>query len=148
MVRTARAKPDGGFRFISVVQLCSVWVAYQAKLISSMDLRVWFAAQEMVARRCLVLQKGQRISYTITELHELTEREGVQLLCDDLLIVAYSFGLRILLPFPSILISQANIPACATCWHSYVTTSGKYPYHAACCGLLRVAVVASWEQRC
>ena len=76
MVHTARAKPDGGFRFISVVQLCSVWIAYQAKLISSMDLRVWFAAQEMVARRCLVLQKGQRISYTITELHELTEREG------------------------------------------------------------------------
>ncbi|HET8671677.1 MAG TPA: hypothetical protein VFM05_13950, partial [Candidatus Saccharimonadales bacterium] len=76
MVCTARAKPDGGFRFISVVQLCSVWIAYQAKLISSMDLRVWFAAQEMVARRCLVLQKGQRISYTISELHELTEREG------------------------------------------------------------------------
>jgi hypothetical protein len=58
------------------VQLCSVWIAYQAKLISSMDLRVWFAAQEMVARRCLVLQKGQRISYTISELQELTEREG------------------------------------------------------------------------
>ena len=144
MVRTARAKPDGGFRFISVVQLCSVWIAYQAKLISSMDLRVWFAAQEMVARRCLVFQKGQRISYTITELHELTEREGGAASLRRLPIVACSSGLRILLPFPSILISLANIPACATCWNSYVTTSGKYRSHAACCGLLRVAVVVSW----
>src|SRR5581483_12049950 len=30
----------------------------------------------MVARRCLTLEKGQRISYTRTELQELTEREG------------------------------------------------------------------------
>ena len=76
MVCPSTAKPEGGFRFISVVQFCAVWAAYHAKLISPIDLQVWFAAQEMVARRCLALKKGQRISYTITELHELTDREG------------------------------------------------------------------------
>ncbi|HET8669287.1 MAG TPA: hypothetical protein VFM05_01305, partial [Candidatus Saccharimonadales bacterium] len=76
MVCSSSAKPEGGFRFISVVQLCAVWSAYHAKLISPCDLQVWFAAHEMVARRCLVLKKGKRASYTLKELHELTQREG------------------------------------------------------------------------
>jgi len=76
MVHPSAVKPDGGFRFISIVQLCAVWATYHAKLIGPFDLQVWFAAQEMVARRCLAIKRGQRIAYTITELHELTEREG------------------------------------------------------------------------
>lgn len=76
MVHPPTAKPEGGFRFISVVQLCALWAAYHAKLIGPSELQVWFAAQEMVARRCLALKKGQPVSYAISELEELTERDG------------------------------------------------------------------------
>jgi len=76
MVHPPTAKPEGGFRFISVVQLCAIWIAYDAKLIRPHDLRVWFAVHEMLARRCLALKKGRRVSYTISELQELTERAG------------------------------------------------------------------------
>jgi hypothetical protein len=58
MICSSTAKPEGGFRLISVVQICAVWTAYHAKLIGPGDLRVWFAAQEMVARRCLCSQEG------------------------------------------------------------------------------------------
>ena len=76
MVCSSTAKPKGGFRFISVAQLCALWSAYHAKLIGPGDLQVWFAAQEMVARRCLAMKSKQRVAYTIAELHKLTEREG------------------------------------------------------------------------
>ena len=41
-----------GFVFLLVQQLCLVWWAYHSRRIQLMDLRVWFAAHEMVARRC------------------------------------------------------------------------------------------------
>lgn len=49
MVCSSTAKPNGGFRFISVPQLCALWAAYHAKLIDPGDMQVWFAAQEIVA---------------------------------------------------------------------------------------------------
>ena len=67
--RTAK-KPHGGFRLLLVQQLCLVWWAYRSRLIQLMDLRVWFAAQEMVARRCQ-LAPDQVPAYTPTELHGL-----------------------------------------------------------------------------
>src|SRR5215831_14270519 len=63
-------KPHGGFRFLIVQQLCLVWWAYRWRLIQLMDLRVWFAAHEMVARRCR-LAPDQVPDYTPTELHGL-----------------------------------------------------------------------------
>jgi len=71
MVSPAPArKPEGGFRFISVVQLCMAWWAYKTRLIRLIDLRVWFAAHEVVARRCQ-LNPGQQPVYTCEELHPL-----------------------------------------------------------------------------
>ena len=42
-------KPHGGL-FAHRPTTCLVWWAYRSRRIQLMDLRVWFAAQEMVAR--------------------------------------------------------------------------------------------------
>jgi len=68
-------KPHGGFRLLIVQQLCLVWWAYRSRLIQLMDLRVWFAAHEMVARRCQ-LAPDQVPDYTPTELHGLVGGVG------------------------------------------------------------------------
>src|SRR5262249_49806698 len=68
-------KPSGGFRFLTVQQLCLVWWAYRIRLIQLLDLRVWFAAQEMVARRCQ-LDPGQIPAFTLQELHGLVGGGG------------------------------------------------------------------------
>lgn len=46
------SKPKGGYQLIPVVHLALAWWAYHEKLIRLVDLRVWFAAWEMRARRC------------------------------------------------------------------------------------------------
>jgi hypothetical protein len=46
------AKPKGGYQLIPAVHLALAWWAYREKLIRLVDLRVWFAAWEMRARRC------------------------------------------------------------------------------------------------
>jgi hypothetical protein len=63
-------KPTGGFVFLTVQQLCVIWWAYRTRLIQLRDLRVWFAAQEMVARRCQ-LAPDHVPEYTPKELHGL-----------------------------------------------------------------------------
>ena len=68
-------KPHGGFRLLIVQQLCLVWWAYRSRRIQLMDLRVWFAAQEMVARRCQ-LAPDQMPHYTPEELHGLVGGVG------------------------------------------------------------------------
>jgi hypothetical protein len=45
-------KPKGGYQLIPAVQLALAWWCYREKLIRLVDLRVWFAAWEMRARRC------------------------------------------------------------------------------------------------
>ena len=68
-------KPIGGFVFLSVQQLCLVWWAYRIRLIQLRDFRVWFAAQEMEARRCQ-LDPGQVPEYTLKKLHRLVGGVG------------------------------------------------------------------------
>src|SRR5215471_4960727 len=68
-------KPRGGFVFLTVQQLCLVWWAYRSRLIQLRDFRVWFAAQEMVARRCQ-LAPDQVPDYTPQELHRLVGGVG------------------------------------------------------------------------
>src|SRR5207247_416064 len=68
-------KPTGGFIFLTVQQLCLLWWAYRTRLIQFMDFRVWFAAQEMAARRCQ-LDHGQEPEYTPKELHGLVGGGG------------------------------------------------------------------------
>jgi hypothetical protein len=60
-------KPEGGFRLISVVHLCTAWWCYRHGQIRVLDLRVWFAVQEMVARRCRT-SAAQSRHYTTDEL--------------------------------------------------------------------------------
>ncbi len=71
----AITKPAGGFQFVSVVQICIVWWAYRRGLIQLKDVRVWFAAHELLARRCQ-LKRGQTAVYTYDELQQLVGREG------------------------------------------------------------------------
>jgi hypothetical protein len=46
------AKPHGGYHLVPAVQLALAWWAYREGLIRPAELRVWFAAAEMQARRC------------------------------------------------------------------------------------------------
>src|SRR5215471_3434448 len=68
-------KPRGGFVLLTVQQLCLLWWAYRTRLVQLMDFRVWFAAQEMVARRCQ-LAPDQVPEYTPKELHGLVGGVG------------------------------------------------------------------------
>jgi hypothetical protein len=72
---TTARKPAGGYRFITVVQLCMAWWAYQYNRIRLLDLRTWFAAHELVARRC-GLKPGRYPVYTLDELHGLVGGVG------------------------------------------------------------------------
>ena len=69
------AKPAGGYCFISVVQLTMVWWAYRQQRIRLLDARTWFAAHELVARRCRLLP-GYVPRYTHDELHRLVGGVG------------------------------------------------------------------------
>ncbi len=68
-------KPAGGFIFLTVTQLCMVWWAYRRKFITLKDLRVWFALQEQVARRC-ELAPGQDPNFTPREITNLISGTG------------------------------------------------------------------------
>src|SRR5919202_2963144 len=68
-------KPRGGFIFLTVQQLCLLWWAYRTRLIQLRDFRIWFAAQEMTARRCQ-MDAGQVPAYTPGELHGLVGGVG------------------------------------------------------------------------
>jgi hypothetical protein len=70
-----RRKPVGGFLFLTVTQLSMVWWAYQKRFIQLKDLRVWFAAQELVARRCQLGEK-QTPHYGMDELRTLVAGRG------------------------------------------------------------------------
>src|SRR5438132_1688367 len=70
-------KPVGGFIFLTVQQLCLLWWAYRTRLIQLRDFRIWFAAQEIAARRCQ-MDTGQVPTYTPGELHGLVGGVGGQ----------------------------------------------------------------------
>ena len=65
------AKPKGGYRIIAAALLAAAWWAYRQKLIRLVDLRVWFAAHEMDARRCRVEQDCPS-KFNLRELQRLT----------------------------------------------------------------------------
>jgi hypothetical protein len=72
----ARArKPFGGFLFVTVTQLSMVWWAYRRRHIELKDLRVWFGALELVARRC-GLKDEREACYRTKELRKLVGGRG------------------------------------------------------------------------
>jgi hypothetical protein len=68
-------KPVGGFLFITVTQLAMVWWAYRRRHIQLKDLRVWFGALELVARRC-GLKDDREACYGTKELRTLVAGRG------------------------------------------------------------------------
>jgi hypothetical protein len=64
-------KPKGGYQLIPAVRLALAWWAYHEKLIRLVDLRVWFAAWEMRARRCRTPSPLPR-RFGLGELQRLT----------------------------------------------------------------------------
>jgi hypothetical protein len=71
----AEVKPKGGFRFITVAQLCMGWFAYREGHIQLRDLRAWFACHEMLERRCM-LERGRKPSFTFGEVQRITGGGG------------------------------------------------------------------------
>jgi hypothetical protein len=65
------SKPAGGYQLIPALHLALAWWAYQENLIRLADLRVWFAAWEMRARRCRVPSPLPR-RFGLGELERLT----------------------------------------------------------------------------
>jgi hypothetical protein len=65
------SKPAGGYQLIPALHLALAWWAYQQDLIRLADLRVWFAAWEMRARRCRLPSPLPR-RFGIGELGRLT----------------------------------------------------------------------------
>jgi hypothetical protein len=65
------SKPKGGYLLFPAVRLALAWWAYREKRIRLVDLRVWFGACEMVARRC-GRQAPLHCRYGLDELQRLT----------------------------------------------------------------------------
>jgi hypothetical protein len=68
-------KPKGGFLFVRAYDLLGVYAAFRANILRWRDVRVWFAAKEVVARRQR-LPRGQTPSYRLEELHGLVGGVG------------------------------------------------------------------------
>lgn len=66
----ARRKPQGGYRFITSVQLTMAWWAFISHHIRLRDLHVYFACHEIAARRC-GLKDGREPRYRVRELQTL-----------------------------------------------------------------------------
>lgn len=66
----SQRKPEGGFRFLTVGQLCLAWTMYREGRIRFLDLRTYFACHELAARRC-VLKPGQSPDYQFAEVGRL-----------------------------------------------------------------------------
>lgn len=62
-----RERIEGGYRRISVVQLCMSWSLYRNGRVTRRDLRVWFACHELQERRCMV-ERGGQVSFTAEEI--------------------------------------------------------------------------------
>ena len=65
------SRPAGGYQLIPAIHLAMAWRAYRDNLIRLADLRVWFAAWEMRARRCRLPSPLPR-RFGLGELAKLT----------------------------------------------------------------------------
>jgi hypothetical protein len=74
-METWQRKPDGGFVLVPAMALLRAWWAYRAGKIRFIDLRVWLASFEAVARRC-GLPKGRIPRYSHDELATLVNSVG------------------------------------------------------------------------
>ena len=70
-MREEAKKPEGGFVLVQAWALVAAWQAVRAAILRPVDLRVWLATFEAVARRCGA-RKGSRPEFHIEELAVLT----------------------------------------------------------------------------
>ncbi len=70
-----QGKPAGGYVLVRAGELLSVWEAYRAKIIRLVDLRVWLACKELVARRTAA-QRTVLAHYGVAEVHRLVGGVG------------------------------------------------------------------------
>ena len=77
-------KPYGGFIFMTVTQICMVWWCYRERHITLKDLRIWFALQEMIPRRC-EQKPGDKREFTPREVNTLISGGGAKQGIDTLL---------------------------------------------------------------
>lgn len=63
----SRPNPDGGYVLIPAMHLLSAYTAHREDFIRLVDLRIWLACHELVARRCGA-RKGCPARYTTREL--------------------------------------------------------------------------------
>lgn len=59
-------RPLWGYSRVPVESVCRLWSAYRKGLLRTADLRTWFAAHELLARRCN-LRKGRVPRFTVIE---------------------------------------------------------------------------------
>ncbi len=67
-------RPAGGYVAIRAELLFAVWWCYERSTIELADVRMWFALQEVVARRC-TFESGRSARFTTGELMELTGQQ-------------------------------------------------------------------------
>ena len=60
----------GGYKSIGVPEIVAAWSAYRTKHIRLLDLRVWLACHEMLARRC-AMRNDRKARYTLGEIGQL-----------------------------------------------------------------------------
>src|ERR1041384_6080599 len=69
----AARKPIGGFCFIPAMAILSLWWAYKQAIVGLLEIRVWLAVFETVARRCGARDRRRR---RFVE-HELARLVGI-----------------------------------------------------------------------
>lgn len=69
-LRVECQKPAGGYCVVSSLALYSAWLAYRGEIIELLDLRVWIACFELLARRCGSL-RDRHPRYRLDELRTL-----------------------------------------------------------------------------
>jgi hypothetical protein len=64
-------RPLWGYSRVPVESVCRLWSAYREGLLRTADLRTWFAAHELLARRCN-LRRGRVPRFTVTEVSSVS----------------------------------------------------------------------------
>jgi hypothetical protein len=70
MRESTHDRVEGGYVLVRAGQLLSLWLALRATIVTPVDLRVWLACHELVARRCGT-PKGAPVRYTLAEVQRL-----------------------------------------------------------------------------
>lgn len=74
-IRGEKGRPTWGFCRIKAQTICGIWASYREGHLKRRDLQTWFAAHELVMRRC-TLRRERDARFLIGEIEELTGLNG------------------------------------------------------------------------